>query len=135
MLFVFVDGQADQKASPLNASTHFRIISLLPSLKHKVGRENDRFIFTLLSSFKVILPVIKRSVLTTSKVPCRLKEVTFYLYIVLECASIYLRLAQSVSSVDVADSCFLKDTGKVLKIQMKFCHDDRGLMYANQSMG
>lgn len=40
-----------------------------------------------------------------------------------------------MSGVDVADSCRLKDTGKVLKIQMKFCHDDRGLMYANQSMG
>lgn len=30
-----------------------------------------------------------------------------------------------MSSVDVADSCWLKDTGKVLKIQIKFCHDDR----------
>lgn len=39
-----------------------------------------------------------------------------------------------MSSVDVADSCWLKDTGKVLKIQMKFFYDDRGLMYANQSM-
>lgn len=59
VLFVFLDGQADQKASPLNASTHFRIISPLPSFKHKVGRENNHSILTL---FKVILPGIKQSI-------------------------------------------------------------------------
>lgn len=82
--------------------------------------------FALSAGFKVILQVIKRSVLTTWKVPCLLKELTFYLYIVLECASIQLGVARSASSVDVADSCWLKDTGKVLKVPMKLCHDDGG---------
>lgn len=46
-----------------------------------------------------------------------------------------MRLARRVSLADVADSCRLKDTRKELKIQMKFCHDDRALMSANQSTG
>ena len=62
VLFVFVDGQADQKASHLNASTHFRIISLFASFKHKVRRKNHRFFYTLFSTFKVILPVMKGSI-------------------------------------------------------------------------
>lgn len=52
MLFVSVDGQADQKVSPLNASTHFRIILPFPSFKHKVGRENHRFIFVSFLQFQ-----------------------------------------------------------------------------------
>lgn len=40
-----------------------------------------------------------------------------------------------MSALDVADSCRLKDGRKELKVQMKLCRDDRGLMSANQSMG
>lgn len=47
---------------------------LFTSFKHKVGGENNRFIFTTFASFKVSLPVIKRSVLTTWKAPCLLNK-------------------------------------------------------------
>lgn len=55
------------------------------------------------------------------------------IYSVRECFNLTLCGAEH-AGVDVADSWRLKDMGKVQKIQMKLCRNNRGLMYANQSM-